>query len=1107
MNNRLADTLPVAIVKFCLQARNRIAILDSTAGLIDIFGITHTEIIKDSSLAWEYVHPDDQANILQELHASALTMQPVNIRWRVLNPVKGEILVDCKALPEADEDTETGIVWHGYFQDITEAGRNEQEHQAHLHFLESLDQVNRAIQGTNNLEKMMSDVLEAILNCFGCDRAWLIYPCDPESASWSVPMEQTHPDYPGGFAAGIDYPMTTESAAAINAYLSSSEPVTLITDIESPDSPDFLRDYQVRSLIGTAIYPKIGKPWVFGLHQCSYQRVWTSEEKRLFSEIGHRLSDGLTSLLIYREQRESDERFRQAFEFAAIGMGILSLNGQWLRANQSIYEMFGYSEEELRQMTYQEMTHPDDLLRGKEDVTRLIAGELSFIQLEKRYRHQNGQYFWARLTTSIVRDRNNQPLYFVSQIENIDQHKKADQSIALLNFAINQVKECIYLLDKNARIRYVNDETCHAMGYSREELLQMTVHDVDPETPEDRWGEHWEELKQEHSIRLETKHRTKSGKIIPIEVNANYFEYNGIGYNLALTHDITERKAVENALQEQEERFRQLAENIEEVVWLSDLAMGQILYISPAYEAIWGRSCESLYENPSSWLETIHPEDIDYVRQALTEGRVSGEYDIEFRIIRPDHAIKHIHQRAFAIENEAGEIYRVAGTAQDITERKEQEAHIEYLAYHDSLTALPNRLLTMNRLEHAITHTIRHSKTLAVLFLDLDRFKNINDSLGHQTGDLLLQQVGARLSQILREEDTIGRVGGDEFLILLPSLVGPDDAAHVASKLINILSLPFSVLGRQLHINASIGISLCPRDANNADLLVKYADTSLYLAKEHGRGIFRFFSPELDQKVHARLQLENDLRFALERNQLYLHYQPLMDLDTGECIGTEALLRWSHPEIGIISPADFIPVAEETGLILPIGDWVLRTACAQAKAWFDAGKTNFRMAVNLSRRQLDSVGLAIDVRQILNETGCPAHLLELEVTESSAMQNPEQAIVILNSLHEMGICLALDDYGTGYSSLAYLKRFPFDRLKIDRSFIDGIPDDADDMSIVQTTIVLARQLRLHVIAEGVETQAQCDFLKQNGCDEIQGYLYARPMSSEDVEKRFGLYKT
>ncbi|MDO8828346.1 EAL domain-containing protein [Methylophaga sp.] len=1104
MNSRLADTSPVAIVKFCLQKNDQLVILDSTTVIVDIFGLNAESIIEKPSLAWALIHADDQLTIQQNMVESAKTMQPLNLVWRVLHPQKGEVLVDCRAMPEAVE--ENGIVWHGYFQNITEIKRAEQENQAHLYFLECMDQVNRAIQGTNNLEQMMSDALDAILNCFDCDRAWLVYPCDPLSATWSVPMEQTTPEYPGGMVPGAEYPMFAHMAETMTTFLSSSEPVTFQLDIDTPDSPDVVKDYQVRSLMGTAIYPKLGKPWVFGLHQCSYARVWTNDEKRLFSEIGHRLSDALTSLLIYREQCESEERFRQAFEFAAIGMGILSLSGQWLRANHSIYEMLGYSEAELLQLTYQEMSHPADLQKGKDELERLLAGDIPFMQIEKRYRHRNGHYLWARLTTSIVRGINNQPLYFVSQIESIEEQKKSQQSIALLNFAINQVTECIYLLDHKGRIRYANAEACKSLGYSYDELITMSVPEVDPDTQQLEWKKHWKELKQQRSIRLETHHKTKAGKIIPVEVNANYFEYDGIGYNLALTHDITQRKAVESAMREQEERFRQLADNIEEVVWLTNLAMDKILYISPAYQTIWGRSCDALYDTPAAWLETILPDDLGIVEDAISQGKLSGEFDIEFRIVRPDGSMRHIHQQAFPIRNDRGEIYRIAGTAQDITERKEQEAHIQYLAYHDSLTALPNRLLTMNRLEHAITHAIRHPEILAVLFLDLDRFKTINDSLGHQAGDLLLQQVGSRLLGVLRDEDTIGRVGGDEFLILLPSLDSAEDAAHVASKLLEVLSAPFSVLGRQLHINASIGISLCPRDADNTEILMKYADTALYLAKEQGRGIYRFFSPDLDDRVHARLQLENDLRSALDNNQLYLHYQPLMNLASGECIGTEALLRWSHPELGIISPVDFIPVAEETGLILPIGNWVLRTACIQAKKWLDAGKSNFRMAVNLSRRQLDYAGLASDIRQILDETHCPAHLLELEVTESSAMQNPEQAIVILNSLHEMGICLALDDYGTGYSSLAYLKRFPFDRLKIDRSFIDGIPTDADDMSIVQTTIILARQLRLNVLAEGVETQAQCDFLKQNGCDEIQGYLYAKPMSNEDVEKRFDYKK-
>tara|TARA_R100000655_G_scaffold13525_1_gene30587 strand:- start:4584 stop:7910 length:3327 start_codon:yes stop_codon:yes gene_type:complete len=1104
VNSYLADSSPVVIVKFCLQSEQQMEILDSTSSIVDIFGLTATQIIEDPSAAWMSIDSEDRVTILQKMADSAKTMQPLKLVWHVMHPQKGKVLVDCKAMPELDSDKKT--VWHGSFQNITDLKRTEQENKTHLWFLECLDQVNRAIQGTNDLEQMMSDVLEAIRNCFECDRAWLIYPCDPDSDWWSVPMEQTHPDYPGGRATGLDYPMSDVLAQVMRAYMKSEQPVAMVPDFDSPDTSEMIRKYQVRSQMGTALYPKVGKPWMFGLHQCAYARIWTQEEKRLFSEIGHRLSDGLTSLLIYREQRESDERFRQAFEFAAIGMGVLSLSGQWLRANHSLYEMVGYSETELLQMTFQEMTHPDDLQNGQAELNQLIADQIPYMQIEKRYRHQNGHYFWARLTTSIVRDTNHQPLYFVSQIEDIEESKKSEQSIALLNFAINQVKECIYLLDGKGRIQYVNDETCHNMGYSYDELLTMSVPEIDPATSQQNWDEHWQELKREGSVRLETLHKTKNGRLIPVEVNANYFEYGGIGYNLALTHDISERKAVEYALREQEERFRQLTDNIEEVVWLTDIAMGKLLYISPAYQHIWGRNCESLYENPVSWLETIHPQDIDNVRQALAQGKVTGQYDIDFRIIRPDGTIRHIHQKAFPILNEAGELYRIAGTAQDITKRKEQEAHIEYLAYHDSLTALPNRLLTMDRLEQATTQAIRHENVLAVLFLDLDRFKTINDSLGHQSGDLLLQQVGSRLLGVLREEDTIGRVGGDEFLILLSTIHSPDDAAHVAKKLLDVLSPPFMVTGRQLHVNASIGISMCPRDAVNTETLVKYADTALYLAKEQGRGVFRFFSPELDDRVHARLQLENDLRSAMDKNQLYLHYQPLMDLASGECIGTEALLRWNHPEIGFISPATFIPVAEETGLILPIGDWVLRTACLQAKKWFEAGKTNFRMAVNLSRRQLDYAGLATDIRRILDETGCPAHLLELEVTESSAMQSPEQAIVILNSLHEMGICLALDDYGTGYSSLAYLKRFPFDRLKIDRSFIDGIPDDADDMSIVQTTIIMARQLRLSVIAEGVETQAQCDFLKEHKCEEIQGYLFAKPMSAEDVENRFGFIK-
>ncbi len=978
--------------------------------------------------------------------------------------------------------------------------------QQSLPFLEYLDRINLLIQRADNLEQMMQSLLQEMLSMFDCDRAWLVYPCDPAAETWQIPMACTQRDYPGALAAGMEHPMEPYIAEMMQHCLDNTEPFTLRAAIETADPVTATTLYQAESLVCQAIFPKTGKPWLFGLHQCSHPRVWSNAEKQLFSEIGCRVSEGLNSLLITRDLRDSEERFRHAFEFAGIGMGLLSIEGRWLRANQVICNMLGYEESQLQQLTFQELTHPDDLLKGRDDLQRLLQGEIAFMQIEKRYRQRNGQYLWTKLTTSIVCDDKQQPSYFVSQIENIDQRKRAEDDVALLSFALNRVGESVYLMSEDARFRYINDEVCRQLGYTREELLnRMQVPDIDPSCPMSRWQTHWQQLKQKQTITLESTHISKNGKLIPVEINANYFEYNNQGYNLALVRDVSERKraeqaqqAVESALREQEERFRQVAENIEEVFWLTDISKQQVLYVSPAYETIWGLSRDSLYQSPQQWLESIHPDDRNRVQWAAHHLQASGNYDLEYRIHRPDGAVRHIHDRAFPIHDEGGHPYRIAGIAQDISDRKEQAAHIQYLAYHDALTALPNRALVMDRLDHASAQADRHQEILAVLFLDLDRFKTINDTLGHPAGDSLLQQTAKRLKQTLRDEDTVGRVGGDEFLILLPELTMLEDVGHVAEKILDALSVPFQIADYELHVSASIGISLYPRDADNAESLIKYADTALYLAKEQGRNTFRFFSPELDSSVRARLLLENDLRSAIDKNQLFLEYQPLMDLDSGRCSGAEALLRWQHPEHGLIPPDEFIPIAEETGLILAIGEWVLSQACLQARMWQQAGMHDFRVSVNLSRRQLEQPGLAARLRQILHETGCPAHLLELEITESSTMTNPEQAIIRLNALHEMGIGLALDDYGTGYSSLAYLKRFPLDRMKIDRSFVEGIPDDSDDIAIVQTTIVMARQLRLKVLAEGVETSAQQALLRALGCDEIQGYLFAKPMSAEAV---------
>jgi diguanylate cyclase (GGDEF)-like protein len=384
------------------------------------------------------------------------------------------------------------------------------------------------------------------------------------------------------------------------------------------------------------------------------------------------------------------------------------------------------------------------------------------------------------------------------------------------------------------------------------------------------------------------------------------------------------------------------------------------------------------------------------------------------------------------------------------------------------------------------------------MFLDVDRFKTINDTLGHPAGDTLLQQIGRRLTETLRVGDTVARAGGDEFLVLVPGLHSAEDAGPVAEHVLASLSAPFIVSGQTLRVTGSVGLSICPRDAGDVESLIKYADTALYLAKEQGRNTFRFFSPDLDAQVRARMHLENDLRLAVDRNEFILHYQPQIDLATGRIIGVEALLRWLHPQRGLVLPGSFIHAAEETGLILPIGEWALRAACVQARAWQEAGIPRLRIGVNISGKQLNGADLVGVVRRILLETHCDPRLLGLEITESAVMADPRDAIRVIRALHELGIEVTIDDFGTGYSSMAYLKRFALDRLKIDATFIRGTPEDKDDVAIVQAIIALARQFRLRVTAEGVETTAQRVFLKAHGCDAIQGFLVSAPMAGQDV---------
>ncbi|HEY8976036.1 MAG TPA: EAL domain-containing protein [Burkholderiaceae bacterium] len=556
------------------------------------------------------------------------------------------------------------------------------------------------------------------------------------------------------------------------------------------------------------------------------------------------------------------------------------------------------------------------------------------------------------------------------------------------------------------------------------------------------------------------------------------------------------------ALRESEERFRQMAESIGDVFWLSDPQRRLALYVSPAFERIWHMPVSEIYADWRAWLRHVHEDDREPLRVRMESLAPDEEVELEYRVCPPGRETRHVVMRVYVVRDGEGRDVRRAGVVQDVTERKAQEARIEHLAYHDGLTGLPNRTMLMDRLGQALSQAQRLEQQVAVLFLDLDRFKPINDSLGHLVGDQLLREIARRLRAALRENDTVARVGGDEFQVVVCNVAGATGAARIAEKLMRALGEPFTIEGQELHVTASLGVSLFPRDGASGELLLKFADIALYEAKGEGRNAYRFFSPEMNAQAHGRLRLENDLRRAVERGELELHYQPQLDLAIGEVCAVEALVRWRHPERGLVLPNQFIPMAEETGLVLGIGEWVLGEACRQVAQWqregLVRGSAPLRVAVNISARQLQRPGLDGAVRRALADSGLPAACLELEITESSVMLDPQHAQSVLQSLRELGVQLSIDDFGTGYSSLAYLKRLPLDRLKIDRSFIGGIPTDSDDAAIVETIIVMTHKLGLRVIAEGVETLEQRLQLVRQGCDEMQGFLLAHPVPAGEL---------
>jgi diguanylate cyclase (GGDEF)-like protein/PAS domain S-box-containing protein len=557
------------------------------------------------------------------------------------------------------------------------------------------------------------------------------------------------------------------------------------------------------------------------------------------------------------------------------------------------------------------------------------------------------------------------------------------------------------------------------------------------------------------------------------------------------------RRQAQQALISSESHFRAYFERSMVGMAASSPEKG-FLEVNEALCAILGYSREELMR--LTWGELTHPDDIadnEILFSRVHSGEID-EYTLDKRFIRKDGSFVYVHLATRAVRFADGRLDYMVALIEDITERKKAEERIQQLAYFDQLTGLPNRILFADRFNHALSMAQRYHTQMAVLFLDLDHFKNINDTLGHSIGDALLVEVALRLKSAVREEDTVSRQGGDEFVLVLPD-IDADGAAHVAEKLRKAVAHSCQIEQYELNITSSIGIAMYPDDGENFELLYRGADIAMYRAKQDGRNNYRFFALEMQANSARTLLLENALRHALERNQLRLHYQPQTSLQDGRVIGAEALLRWQHPELGAVSPAEFIPVAEASGQILQIGEWVLRTAVQQMKSWVDNGLEPMIISVNLSSVQFRQADLPELVTQILAEEKLPPQYLELELTEGVAMSDPLGAIAMMDDLHQRGIRMSIDDFGTGYSSLSYLKKFKVYKLKIDQSFVRDITDDPEDKAIVAAIISLASSLGMQTIAEGVETAGQLAFLRNQGCNEVQGYYFSKPLPAEQFE--------
>ncbi|WP_228548294.1 EAL domain-containing protein [Sporosarcina obsidiansis] len=778
-------------------------------------------------------------------------------------------------------------------------------------------------------------------------------------------------------------------------------------------------------------------------------------------------------------------------------VSLIDPNGYLTYVNQNFCRLTGYSEEELIGNTW-------NMLNNRLSIKQTICLFEKHFATEKVYQEtvriysKDGKKSWMDVTVVPIYGVNGELTNYLSLDIDVTDSELVSREFAKTRTDLENFKQAldeaavVAITNPQGIITYVNDHFCKLSKYSREELIGKTHRVVNSGVhPKSFFKEMWQTIQQGKVWRGDIQNRSKDGQdywvnttIIPfVDKKGIPFQY------ISIRQDITARKETEKSLEiALKNDFSTTVKNLENAIFKYSFDKNKQINIT----LLEGKITEKIGVNLNTLNQMVYDKNINIsnVRRRLLEGLLgrSSQFEIEYQSYTFLVYLSPIFDKDQVVE--------VVGTAIDITERKEAERLVEHMAFHDHLTGLPNRRLLKQSVEQAIEVRKKSQESFALLYIDLDRFKNINDSMGHYVGDQLLKSVGERLKLLVRHNDMVARLSGDEFIVLCAPTT-KTGIRLVAQRIVEEVSKSFQINHLEIFIAPSIGISMYPDDGEDYDTLMRNADSAMYLAKESGKSTFQFFTKELYNDLVERTLIEMELRQALPKNELSLHYQPQLDFMTGQINGVEALLRWNHSSRGMISPGQFIPIAEETGLILPIGLWVLKTACRQAREWQDLGYPPIRMSVNVSLRQFKSPTFISDVKDTLLITGLQPNYLNIEITESMT-SDVNYCQKILQELREIGIKTSIDDFGTGYSSLSYLSKFPITHLKIDQSFVRELTNN--NSVIVKAIIDLAKNLHLRVIAEGVETVEQAEFLKMLQCDEAQGFLYSKPLPCEEIGK-------